>query len=164
MCIQILFVFVDVDEPRNGRIMEYFRVRDFEAPLIRLINLTDHVTYQLPSDTLDLQTIKTFCQSYLEGKAKVAFTLISRVTKEEKQFVLMLVTCLCACWCHSLRCRVSRYLKGGTNSRWRSWWERLWSKSPSTPTRLFLSFSVCKCFLFKKKRWPSRLQLQLSDD
>lgn len=97
MCIQILFVFVDVDEPRNGRIMEYFRVRDFEAPLIRMINLTDHVTYQLPSDTLDLQTIKTFCQSYLEGKAKVAFTLISRVTKEEKQFVLMLVTCLCAC-------------------------------------------------------------------
>lgn len=68
--LKILFVFVDVDEPRNGRIMEYFRVRDFEAPLIRLINLTDHVTYQLPSDTLDLQTIKTFCQSYLEGKAK----------------------------------------------------------------------------------------------
>lgn len=73
VCIQILFVWVDVDEPRNGRLMEYFRVRSFEAPLIRLVNLTDHVTYHLPSDTLDVQTIKSFCQSYLDGKAKVTF-------------------------------------------------------------------------------------------
>ncbi|XP_029295027.1 protein disulfide-isomerase [Cottoperca gobio] len=68
--LKILFVYVNVDEPRNGRLMEYFRVREFEAPLIRLVNLTDHVTYHLPSDTLDVQTIKTFCQSYLDGKAK----------------------------------------------------------------------------------------------
>ncbi|XP_040892568.1 protein disulfide-isomerase [Toxotes jaculatrix] len=68
--LKILFVWVNVDEPRNGRLMEYFRVRDFEAPLIRLVNLTDHVTYHLPSDSLDTDTIKKFCQSYLEGKAK----------------------------------------------------------------------------------------------
>ncbi|KAF3687865.1 Protein disulfide-isomerase [Channa argus] len=68
--LKIVFVMVNVDEPRNGRLMEYFRVRDFEAPLIRLVNLTNHVTYHLPSDTLDVETIKTFCQSYLEGKAK----------------------------------------------------------------------------------------------
>ncbi|KAM9857019.1 protein disulfide-isomerase [Aulostomus maculatus] len=68
--LKILFVLVNVDEPRNGRIMEYFHVRGFEAPLIRLVNLTDHVTYHLPSDTLDIETIKKFCQSYLEGKAK----------------------------------------------------------------------------------------------
>ncbi|XP_034743684.1 protein disulfide-isomerase [Etheostoma cragini] len=68
--LKILFVLVDVDEPRNGRLMEYFRVRSFEAPLIRLVNLTDHVTYHLPSDTLDVHTIKSFCQSYLDGKAK----------------------------------------------------------------------------------------------
>ncbi|XP_059199615.1 protein disulfide-isomerase [Centropristis striata] len=68
--MKILFVWVNVDEPRNGRIMEYFRVREFEAPLIRMVNLTDHVTYHLPSDTLDVKTIKTFCQSYLDGKAK----------------------------------------------------------------------------------------------
>nr|XP_046273840.1 protein disulfide-isomerase [Scatophagus argus] len=68
--LKVLFVWVNVDEPRNGRLMEYFRVRDFEAPLIRLVNLTDHVTYHLPSDTLDDETIRNFCQSYLEGKAK----------------------------------------------------------------------------------------------
>ncbi|XP_047434786.1 protein disulfide-isomerase [Mugil cephalus] len=68
--LKILFVLVDVDEPRNGRIMEYFRVRDFEAPVVRLVNLTDHVTYHLPSDTLNTKTIEKFCWSYLEGEAK----------------------------------------------------------------------------------------------
>lgn len=64
-------MWVNVDEPRNGRLMEYFRVRDFEAPLVRMVNLTDHVTYHLPSDTLDVETIRRFCRSYLEGEAKV---------------------------------------------------------------------------------------------
>ena len=63
-----------MDESRNGRLMEYFRVRDFDAPLIRLVNLTSHVTYQLPSETMDVETIKSFCDSYLEGKAKVLST------------------------------------------------------------------------------------------
>lgn len=70
-CVQILFVLVNVAESRNGRLMEYFRVRDFEAPLIRLVNLTDHVTYHLPSDTLTAEVIQEFCQSYLDGTAKV---------------------------------------------------------------------------------------------
>uniref|UniRef100_A0A3B3IGK5 Zgc:136472 n=1 Tax=Oryzias latipes TaxID=8090 RepID=A0A3B3IGK5_ORYLA len=68
--MKILFVLVNVAESRNGRLMEYFRVRDFEAPLIRLVNLTDHVTYHLPSDTLNVEVIQEFCQSYLDGKAK----------------------------------------------------------------------------------------------
>ncbi|XP_068178262.1 protein disulfide-isomerase [Antennarius striatus] len=68
--LRILFVMVNVDEPRNGRLMEYFRVRTFEAPLIRLVNLTTHVTYHLPSDTLDVETIRNFCLSYLNGTAK----------------------------------------------------------------------------------------------
>lgn len=74
--MKILFVMVNVDESRNGRLMEYFRVRIFEAPLIRLVNLTNHLTYHLPSDSLDVQTIKEFCQSYLDGKAKVTLYLM----------------------------------------------------------------------------------------
>ncbi|KAM4751215.1 protein disulfide-isomerase [Anableps anableps] len=68
--LKILFVLVNVDEHRNGRLMEYFRVRHFDAPHIRLVNLTDQVTYQLLSEALDVGIIKQFCQSYLEGKAK----------------------------------------------------------------------------------------------
>ncbi|KAJ0051276.1 hypothetical protein NL108_017672, partial [Boleophthalmus pectinirostris] len=68
--LKILFVLVNVDESRNGRVMEYFRVRDFEAPLVRIVNLTDHVTYHLPSLTLDVETISGFCQDFLNGSAK----------------------------------------------------------------------------------------------
>ncbi|KAF7223493.1 protein disulfide-isomerase-like, partial [Nothobranchius furzeri] len=68
--MRILFVMVNVDESRNGRLMEYFRVRDFEAPLIRLVNLTDHVTYHLPSESLNVDIITQFSESYLQGKAK----------------------------------------------------------------------------------------------
>ncbi|XP_077381307.1 protein disulfide-isomerase [Festucalex cinctus] len=68
--MKILFVLVDVSEPRNGRLMEYFRVRDYEAPLVRLVNLTDHVTYQLPSAAPDADSIEAFCRDYLDGKAK----------------------------------------------------------------------------------------------
>ncbi|MEQ2188568.1 hypothetical protein GOODEAATRI_016397, partial [Goodea atripinnis] len=75
---KILFVLVNVDEHRNGRLMEYFRVRHFEAPHIRLVNLTDHMTYHLPSETLDVEIIKQFCHSYLEGKAKLAEALKDR--------------------------------------------------------------------------------------
>ncbi|XP_077575781.1 protein disulfide-isomerase isoform X1 [Stigmatopora nigra] len=68
--MKILFVLVDVSELRNGRMMEYFRVRAYEAPLVRLVNLTNHVTYQLPSVVMDVNSIEEFCQNYLEGKAK----------------------------------------------------------------------------------------------
>ncbi|KAM9793040.1 LOW QUALITY PROTEIN: protein disulfide-isomerase [Neosynchiropus ocellatus] len=68
--MEIVFVLVNTDDPRNGRLMEYFRVRPLDAPHVRLVNLTDHVTYHLPTDTLDATTIKTFCRSYLDGEAK----------------------------------------------------------------------------------------------
>ncbi|KAG7315758.1 hypothetical protein KOW79_020624 [Hemibagrus wyckioides] len=67
---KILFVLIDAGEPRNGRILEYFRVRREESPLVRMVNLTDNLQYQLPSDQLDIQTITDFCQSYLQGKVK----------------------------------------------------------------------------------------------
>lgn len=56
--------------------MEYFRVKDFEAPLVRMINMTDQVTFQLPSDYPDEETVKQFCQSYLDGKAKVTLSTV----------------------------------------------------------------------------------------
>ncbi|XP_076839262.1 protein disulfide-isomerase [Brachyhypopomus gauderio] len=66
----VLFVLINTGEPRNGRIMEYFHVRREDAPLVRMVNLTDSLQYQLPSDHLDKQTLADFCQTYLQGKAK----------------------------------------------------------------------------------------------
>ncbi|XP_027011881.1 protein disulfide-isomerase [Tachysurus fulvidraco] len=67
---KILFVLIDTGEPRNGRTLEYFRVRKEESPLIRMVNLTNNFQYQLPSEQLDIQTITDFCQSYFLGNAK----------------------------------------------------------------------------------------------
>ncbi|XP_007238204.4 protein disulfide-isomerase [Astyanax mexicanus] len=68
---KVLFVLIDSGEPRNGRIMEYFRVRKEDAPLVRMVNLTDSFQYQLPSDLMDIQTFTDFIESYLQGKAKL---------------------------------------------------------------------------------------------
>ncbi|KAG5854459.1 protein disulfide-isomerase [Anguilla anguilla] len=66
---KVLFVLIDTDEPRNGRILEYFRVRAVETPSVRMVNLTDNIQYQMQSEiTLDKMT--AFCQKYLDGKAK----------------------------------------------------------------------------------------------
>ncbi|XP_072513805.1 protein disulfide-isomerase [Salminus brasiliensis] len=67
---KVLFVVIDTGEPRNGRIMEYFRVRKEDAPLVRMVNLTDSFQYQLPSDLLDVQSFASFIESYLQGNAK----------------------------------------------------------------------------------------------
>lgn len=113
---QILFVWVNVNEPRNGRLMEYFRVRGFEAPLIRLVNMTDHVTYHLPSESLDAGTIKRFCQSYLEGRAKVDPASSSMTTGSVTPSSLTSCGSLLPD-AASLRCRASRYPRAGTSSR-----------------------------------------------
>ncbi|XP_056318524.1 protein disulfide-isomerase [Danio aesculapii] len=67
---KILFVLIDVSELRNGRMMEYFHVRSEEAPQVRMVNLSDNLQYQLPSDQFDTHTLMEFCLDYLDGKAK----------------------------------------------------------------------------------------------
>ncbi|KAG9337643.1 hypothetical protein JZ751_028401 [Albula glossodonta] len=66
----VLFVFIDTDEHRNGRILEYFRVRDVEAPVVRMVNLTNNVQYQIQKEEITSETVTAFCQTYLDGKAK----------------------------------------------------------------------------------------------
>ncbi|XP_041893171.1 protein disulfide-isomerase-like protein of the testis isoform X2 [Corvus kubaryi] len=68
--IEILFVLVDTNEARNGRIFEYFRVRDIDVPAVRILNLTSDAKYKMPADEVTVESLKAFCQSYLSGKAK----------------------------------------------------------------------------------------------
>ncbi|NXB11062.1 PDILT protein, partial [Cnemophilus loriae] len=67
---KILFVLVDTNEARNGRIFEYFRIRDIDVPAVRILNLTSDAKYRLPADEVAVENLKGFCQSYLHGKAK----------------------------------------------------------------------------------------------
>uniref|UniRef100_A0A8C5U4R5 Protein disulfide isomerase like, testis expressed n=1 Tax=Malurus cyaneus samueli TaxID=2593467 RepID=A0A8C5U4R5_9PASS len=67
---KMLFVLVDTDEVRNGRIFEYFRIRDIDVPAVRILNLPSDARYKMPADEVTLENLRAFCHSYLDGKAK----------------------------------------------------------------------------------------------
>ncbi|XP_030067917.1 protein disulfide-isomerase-like protein of the testis [Microcaecilia unicolor] len=67
---KIVFVFVDTEETRNGRIFEYFRITEVDVPAIRILNLTSDVKYRMPADDVTFENLRSFCQDYLDGKAK----------------------------------------------------------------------------------------------
>ncbi|GAB0196642.1 protein disulfide-isomerase-like protein of the testis [Grus japonensis] len=68
---KIMFVLVDTNETRNGRVFEYFRIRDIDVPAVRILNLTSDAKYKMPADEVTAENLKEFCQSYLNGKAKL---------------------------------------------------------------------------------------------
>ncbi|XP_010119355.1 PREDICTED: protein disulfide-isomerase-like protein of the testis, partial [Chlamydotis macqueenii] len=67
----IIFVLVNTNETRNGRVFEYFRIRDVDVPAVRILNLTSDAKYKMPADEVTVENLKEFCQSYLNGKAKL---------------------------------------------------------------------------------------------
>ncbi|XP_040296503.1 protein disulfide-isomerase-like protein of the testis [Bufo bufo] len=67
---KIVFVLVDTDETRNGRMFEYFRITEVDTPAIRILNLTSNAKYRMPADDVTFENVRSFCQNYLDGKAK----------------------------------------------------------------------------------------------
>ncbi|XP_042336822.1 protein disulfide-isomerase-like protein of the testis [Sceloporus undulatus] len=67
---KIMFILVDTDETRNGRVIEYFRVTEVEVPAVQILNLTNDARYKMPAEEVSPENLRTFCQNYLEGKAK----------------------------------------------------------------------------------------------
>ncbi|XP_078274523.1 protein disulfide-isomerase-like [Rhinoraja longicauda] len=67
---QIIFILVDSDENRNGRIREFFQIRDLDVPAVRMINITESVTYRMQRHTVTAPAVADFCRTYLNGKAK----------------------------------------------------------------------------------------------
>ncbi|NWZ18450.1 PDILT protein, partial [Asarcornis scutulata] len=68
---KITFVLVNTNETRNGRVFEHFRIRDIDVPAVRILNLTSNAKYKMPADEVTLENLRHFCQSYLDGKAKI---------------------------------------------------------------------------------------------
>nr|XP_060642391.1 protein disulfide-isomerase-like protein of the testis [Anolis sagrei ordinatus] len=67
---KIMFILVDTDETRNGRVIEYFRVTVVEVPAVQILNLTSDARYKMPAEEVTTDHLRTFCRNYLEGKAK----------------------------------------------------------------------------------------------
>ncbi|XP_036772933.2 protein disulfide-isomerase-like protein of the testis [Manis pentadactyla] len=67
---KILFILVDADEPRNGRLFEYFRITEIDIPSVQILNLSSDTRYKMPSEEITYENLKKFGRSYLTGSAK----------------------------------------------------------------------------------------------
>ncbi|KAM9292154.1 LOW QUALITY PROTEIN: protein disulfide-isomerase-like protein of the testis [Morus bassanus] len=67
---KIMFVLVDTNETRDG-VFEYFHIREVDIPAVRILSLTSDAKYKMPADEMTVENLKEFCQSYLNGKAKL---------------------------------------------------------------------------------------------
>uniref|UniRef100_A0A8C8RC43 Protein disulfide isomerase like, testis expressed n=1 Tax=Pelusios castaneus TaxID=367368 RepID=A0A8C8RC43_9SAUR len=67
---KIMFILVDTDETRNGRVFEYFRITEIDVPAVRILNLTSDAKYKMPADEVTVENLQNFGHSYLDGKAK----------------------------------------------------------------------------------------------
>ena len=66
-----MFIFVDIDNDENDRILEFFGLKKEECPTVRLINLGEDMTKYKP-ETVNLlpEGLSTFVQAYLDGGLK----------------------------------------------------------------------------------------------
>ncbi|XP_036682438.1 protein disulfide-isomerase-like protein of the testis isoform X2 [Balaenoptera musculus] len=67
---KILFILVDADEPRNGRVFEYFRIAEADIPCVQILNLSSDARYKMPFEEITYENLKKFGQSFLNRKAK----------------------------------------------------------------------------------------------
>lgn len=74
-CCQILFIYINIDDDDNQRILEFFGLKSDDCPAIRLIYLGEDMTkYKPETDKLDAASVKSFAQDYVDGKLKVTAT------------------------------------------------------------------------------------------
>jgi len=68
---KVLFIYINIDEEDNLRILEYFGMKVAECPAVRFIILgEDLIKYKPESTDLSSGTISTFVQNILDGKEK----------------------------------------------------------------------------------------------
>ncbi|XP_008056948.1 protein disulfide-isomerase-like protein of the testis [Carlito syrichta] len=67
---KILFILVNTDESRNGRVLEYFRVTEVDVPSVQILNMSSDNRYKMPSDEITYDNLRKFGHSYLGKSAK----------------------------------------------------------------------------------------------
>ena len=76
--LQTLFIYINIDDDDNARILEFFGLKADECPAIRFISLGEDMTkYKPETDSLKTDDVKSFVQSVLDGKVKVSIVIIS---------------------------------------------------------------------------------------
>jgi len=68
----VLFIYIDINDDDNLRVLEFFGLTVEDCPTIRLILLEDEpIKYRPEKLDLSASGIQQFVQDYLDGKLKV---------------------------------------------------------------------------------------------
>jgi len=68
---RVLFIYIDVEDDDNQRILEFFGLTTEETPTVRYISLGEDMTkYKPPTAALTPDALKSFVQDTLDGKIK----------------------------------------------------------------------------------------------
>ena len=68
----MLHIYINIDEDDNQRILEFFGLKNEDAPTVRCIHLEQDMTKYKPDFTeLTTENFKTFTTNVLDGKVKV---------------------------------------------------------------------------------------------
>lgn len=69
---QVLFVYIDINDDDNLRVLEFFGLKTDDCPTLRLVRLEEEPLKYRP-ERLDLSSngIQQFVQDYLDEKLKV---------------------------------------------------------------------------------------------
>ena len=67
-----MFIYININDEDNARILEFFGLKKEECPAVRLIQLEEDMTKFRPdSNDLSSETIKAFVSGVLDGSIKV---------------------------------------------------------------------------------------------
>lgn len=85
---QVLFIFINVADEENVRILEFFGLKKEECPAVRLIQLEEDMTKFKPeSNELTEEALKSFVSGVLDGKIRVSSSsdVLINITASRRQ-------------------------------------------------------------------------------
>jgi len=72
--LQVLFIYINIDEDDNSRILEFFGLKASECPTFRYIHLGDDMLkYKPDTGEISAMSITSFIDSILDGKRQVCW-------------------------------------------------------------------------------------------
>lgn len=72
----MLFIYININDEDNARILEFFGLKKEECPAVRLIQLEEDMTKFKPETTdLSAASVKAFVSGVLDGSIKVTTEL-----------------------------------------------------------------------------------------
>jgi len=95
--LQVLFIYLNIDEEDNVRILEFFALKTKDCPTYRYIQLGDDMQkYKPDSDDISAGPITSFVESILDGKRQVINSFVSHLDTFVTEEVVFSLQFICA--------------------------------------------------------------------